>query len=151
MFTSRSRAIFAYPRCFSTLSQKSSRNPNLLSCILHPIPSSLHSRRSSNSVSLWNSGFASSRCISSIAPSAVSTLDWSDAVPGSETGALVELARTKEEEEEDKMDEVSKCSVRAYFVSTRFVKLFVFRFLVWFCLVLMIKLFSFGDCVAAWI
>ncbi|KAL8557614.1 hypothetical protein ACS0TY_004897 [Phlomoides rotata] len=128
LFTSRSRAIFTfpsttYPRCFSTLSQTLSHSPSLLSYIvLHPKPNSVHSCRPSSGSSTVsflraNSGFASSRCISSISPSASSTVEWNDAVPGSEFGGRVELDGM---EEEDEMSEASKAyiPVRAYFFST---------------------------------
>ncbi|KAL0317492.1 UNVERIFIED_CONTAM: Pentatricopeptide repeat-containing protein [Sesamum angustifolium] len=117
MLTSRTKAILTIPtrtspRCLSTLTRKPNPYPNFSFSIV--------SRRESvSSQSSWSflqrsPGFAVSKCVSSISSSAASTVEWNDAVTGSEIGGVVGL------EEEDEINETSTTSipVRAYFFST---------------------------------
>ncbi|KAI3459025.1 hypothetical protein Pfo_015688 [Paulownia fortunei] len=117
MLTSRSKAIFTFPtrtspRNFSTLSGNLTPIP-----IFPPILFSAWSTSHTVSFLQRNPGFAVSKCISSISSSASSTVDWNDAVSGSEIGDRVEVVGL---EEDDEVNEASKASipVRAYFFST---------------------------------
>ncbi|KAL0298626.1 UNVERIFIED_CONTAM: Sporulation protein RMD1 [Sesamum radiatum] len=87
MLTSRTKAILTIPtrtspRSLSTLSRKPNPYPNFSFSIV--------SRRESvSSQSSWSflqrsPGFAVSKCVSSISSSAASTVEWNDAVTGSE-------------------------------------------------------------------
>ncbi|KAL0303056.1 UNVERIFIED_CONTAM: Sporulation protein RMD1 [Sesamum radiatum] len=117
MLTSRTKAILtvptrASPRSLSTLSRKPNPNPNFSFSVVFR-------RESVSSQSSWSflqrsHGFAVSKCVSSISSSATSTVEWNDAVTGSEIGGVVGL------EEQDEINEASTTSipVRAYFFST---------------------------------
>ncbi|KAL0402435.1 UNVERIFIED_CONTAM: Sporulation protein RMD1 [Sesamum latifolium] len=117
MLTSRTKAILTIPtrtspRSLSTLSRKPNPNPNFSFSVVFR-------RESVSSQSSWSflqrsPGFSVSKCVSSISSSAASTVEWNDAVTGSEIDGVVGL------EEEDEITEASTTSipVRAYFFST---------------------------------